>query len=239
MTPIGVSTGVKPVIACPGPLRTGSHWMPSSNVILARASGSSRRTATFSASTNAMPNTSRRLEYQTDRRKRTVLANAGKRMLEDVALSANGLNEFITEAFIPLAPEVVHVDLHRLGEGVGVLVPDVFEQLFLGDGPPLIPRQVVEQREFLRRQMDLAALAARPVGVRVQFQSARVEDRFPEAAFAPGDGPDPGRQLAEGEGLHEIVVGALGQPFDTLANRTPGGQHDDSAAEAVFAEALG
>ena len=80
-------------------------------------------------------------------------------------------------------------------------------------------------------------VAAGAVGVRVQLEAARVDDRLAQAAFAPGNRADAGGQLAERERLHEVVVGALVQPFDALADRAAGGEHDDAAAEAVLAQA--
>src|SRR3990172_1319699 len=184
--------------------------------------GWSSRTAMLRASTNATPNTSRRLEYQTVSRKRMLRAKAGSCTLEDVALSADGFDELLFEALVEFPAKVVHVHLHGLGEGVGVLVPDMLQELFLGHGAAFVSRQVIDQGELLGRQVDVLAVPFCPVGVRVEFETARVDHGLAQAAVPAGDGTDARGEFAEGERLDEVVVGAVIEAFDALLNRAAG-----------------
>ncbi len=88
-----------PVSAPPGPGAAGSYCSARMFSMLTTR-GWSSLTAMFSANTKATPNTSKRLEYQTVSRKRMLRVNAGMCTLEDVPLSADGLDELILEAFV-------------------------------------------------------------------------------------------------------------------------------------------
>src|SRR5690606_30320701 len=117
-------------------------------------SGRSMRRATLSATTKAMPKTSSRLEYQTERRNRTVRVKAGGFGLKDVTLPSNGFDKLVTEPLVYLPPEIVHVHLHGLRKGVRMLVPNVLQELFLRDSTSLVPRKVVHERELFGREVN-------------------------------------------------------------------------------------
>ena len=54
---------------------------------------------------------------------------------------------------------------------------------------------------------------------------------------AAEQGPDPGQQLLQGEGLDEVVVGAGVEPGHPVVDRGPGGEHEHRGVVAGLAQA--
>jgi hypothetical protein len=132
------------------------------------------------------------------------------------------------------------VGVHGARGGVALVAPHVLQQLLAGDGLPLALDEVAQQLVLARRHVEglLAPLAA--VGLEVQLHVGEAVAR--EAALAPvraaEDGPHPGQQLADGEGLGHVVVGAQLEP-DHLVDLLPArGEHDDGLVEALAAQGL-
>ena len=68
---------------------------------------------------------------------------------------------------------------------------------------------------------------ARPAGGRVEPEVAAAEDRVDASRAGGGRGRAGGRQLGEGEGFDQIVVGAGVEPGDAVGDGVAGGQQQD------------
>src|SRR5680860_1253906 len=71
-----------------------------------------------------------------------------------VALAAHGLDERGGEGLVDLAAQVADVDLDDVGIPVEVRGPDVAQQGVLGDSLAGVARQVLQEGELARGQLD-------------------------------------------------------------------------------------
>jgi len=71
----------------------------------------------------------------------------------------------------------------------------------------------------------------------VDLEAPDMEQRVGIARIAAGDGRQPRRQLAEVEGLDQIVVGAGVEAIDTPGNLVHRGEDDDRRGAAALAQA--
>lgn len=129
-----------------------------------------------------------------------------------------------------LPAQRVHHQPHRVGERVGVRVPGLLQQVLGAHHPAFRPHQQFQDGQFLRGEPDVGARPrhASAVGVEAEVgegQYGRERDRA-----APVQGPQPGHQFGEVEGLGEVVVGPQGQPFHLVAEAARRGEHQDPAA---------
>ncbi|MCY1383142.1 hypothetical protein D9M69_712380 [compost metagenome] len=73
----------------------------------------------------------------------------------------------------------------------------------------------LEQQGFPFREVDLLAFPMHFVQGRMVFKVAVTPDGLGLACHASRHGPEAGRQLVQGDGLDEVVVGARIQPRNT------------------------
>jgi hypothetical protein len=143
-----------------------------------------------------------------------------------------------------LAPQRPHSDADGLGEWVGVLVPPVVEQL-LGRDDVLGPVHEVAQRaaahvrapsrggrhaELLAGQPQLAGAAASGAAPVVEDDLAELQHGGGGGGVAAQQHADASQELTKGERLDQIVVGALVQAADAVAQVAPGGQQQHGFA---------
>src|SRR5262245_55574482 len=94
---------------------------------------------------------------------------------EQVAHSANRMNQRSIESAIDFVAERVDVHLDDVADGVEMDVPDVLDDERLRDRPLGVPHQELEQRVLLRLELDRApgALDAAPHRVHLEIADAK------------------------------------------------------------------
>src|SRR4051794_13523661 len=96
--------------------------------------------------------------------------------LEDVAGSAEGMDQLRVRIAVDGAPQSPDVDLDEVREGIELLVPDVFGDLLAPDDAAGVSAEVFEQRVLLRRQRQLRAGARDAVRARVDAEVGDLDD---------------------------------------------------------------
>src|SRR5882672_7243141 len=121
--------------------------------------------------------------------------------------------------------------------------PDLLEQLVARDGlaRPLV--QQAHELDLVERQRVRLALAHELVALRIDDGGPDVDlvrgRGHPGAALqAPEDRADAGHELAHGEGLRDVVVGAHLEPADLVALLRARRQHDDGHERAAGPDLL-
>src|SRR6266702_373101 len=150
--------------------------------------------------------------------------------------AARGADQRPFERPLQLAAQVPDVDVHDVGQPVVVVGPDVLQ-----DPPPVdhlarVAHEELQQRELLRRQVDRPAVAGHRAGRRVQLDVFDTQPYRPLRGTAPDQRPQPGQQLGERERLDQVVVRPGVQPADPVADRVPGGQHENGHPTAPRAQ---
>ena len=115
-------------------------------------------------------------------------------------------------------------------------VPDLAHQLVAGDDPAGVAHQHPQQVELLGGELQL--LVAHPGPVRLDVDPHAVGGGLLGrlGGAAPQQGPDPGEQFGEPEGLGDVVVGAGVEADDGVHLVGAGGQHEDRHAVALGAQ---
>ncbi len=156
---------------------------------------------------------------------------------EDVADAAQGVQQ-VRLGGVDLAAQHRHVRLHDAGVPAEVVVPDMIEDLHLGQHAVGVAHEVAQQLELGRGQLDLLAVAPDLVAVLIQLQVGELQPWRRLAAVPPGPAQhraDPGDDLFQAEGLGHVVVAAEGQAADLVLGRVARGQehHRDPGAAAA------
>jgi two-component system, OmpR family, sensor kinase len=107
-----------------------------------------------------------------------------------------------------------------------VVIPHVVEDLGLRQHPPLVHEQVAQEVVLRRRQRHGLPGACDAMGVVVHLEVGAAQHlpvvlRQPRP---PQDGLDPGDELLEAEGLHEVVVAAEGEATHLVLGGVAGGE---------------
>ena len=137
---------------------------------------------------------------------------------------------------VDLSAQPLDVHLDQVRHRVEAVVPDVLGDVGAADDVALAPRQVLEQRVFLRRELNgtPATLdAARP---RVDGEILDLEHRGCERRPSAEQGANPREQLGKVVRLGQIVVGADVEAFDALIRLPASRQHEDRRRDALGAQ---
>src|SRR6185437_2573360 len=119
---------------------------------------------------------------------------------------------------LQLPAHVVHVDVDDVRRRLESLAPHLFAQLVARQHLARVLHQVLEQRKLRAGQLDRAAVDPRLARTRVQLQRPRL-DHLRRRLAAPAQRPQPRRQLAQRERLHQVVVRPRIQAADPVGNR--------------------
>src|SRR5215210_1173851 len=110
----------------------------------------------------------------------------GRRLYaEDVARAADRMEEPGFATGFELSAEVRDEDLDRVGDGEGVVAPDLVEQPLPRDHEALVAHQVLEQLELALREVDRAVAARDLVRVRVEREVGHPQRRNPARRAPP------------------------------------------------------
>ncbi len=140
---------------------------------------------------------------------------------------------------LDLLPQLadVHVDHVRLR--VEVIVPDVLEQHGARDDLAGMAHEVLEELELARLQLDGARAARDLAGEQVDAQIAHFERGLRGILpAAPAEHVDAREQLAEREGLGEIVVATGAQALDPLVDVAERAQDQDRGVIVRLAQRI-
>jgi hypothetical protein len=142
-----------------------------------------------------------------------------------------------------LGAELADVDVDGAGVGGERVAPDSFEDLVSGEDQPAVADQVAEQVELAGGEVDRAAFEGDLVAGRVHGEAAEVQWGL-WAGLGGGLGPaedglDPGHQLAGGERLGHVVVGAQLEAENPVGLLLPGRDDDDRHPPATLAQRPG
>lgn len=117
--------------------------------------------------------------------------------------------------------------------------PDLLEKHGARDDLAGVAHEIFEQLEFLRLQHDRLARANRAPLQEVDRKIADLQPRRRIGELRPPcQGAEPCRQLAQGERLDDIIVGARLQPLDTVVDFTHGREQDSRRSDPRRPERL-
>ena len=124
----------------------------------------------------------------------------------------------------------MHVD--DVGLRVEMIVPDMFQQHRAGHHMAGVAHQVFEQLELARQQLDRLVAALDRAGQQVELEIGDPQPRRRRRRrAAPQQRLEPRQQLAEGEGLDEIVVAAGAQALDPVVDAAERGEDQGRRAD--------
>lgn len=149
--------------------------------------------------------------------------------------AAHGLDESRAAWIVPeLRSQVRDVHVHRTIEGlVGAASHDV-DQLLAREHPSGSLGERTEQHELVGRERQHRAVERRAHGLGIDAQAShahRLLRGTRTSAGAPRVRADPREELAGGERLRDVVVGAALQAHDTVRLLATGGDHDDGRVD--------
>src|SRR5665811_1704965 len=122
---------------------------------------------------------------------------------------------------VDLASQVGDVGLDDARLTAEVVVPDMVEDLGLGQHPVGVEHEVAQQLELGRGNLDGAMAASYLVGVLVELEVVKAQGGV-TIVLAPGPSEhsaDPGDHLFEAERLGDVVVTSDGQTLDLVLDR--------------------
>src|SRR4029079_7381516 len=163
------------------------------------------------------------------------------RQPQDVADAALGVDQRGEAIGVDLASQVGDVGLDDAGLTAEVVVPDVVEDLGLGQDPVRVEHEVAQQLELGRRHLDDAAAAPDLVGVVVELEIVEGERRGARLV-ATGTAQyraDTGDDLLEAERLGDVVVATHGQALDLVVDPVTRRDEDDGQVPAGLAQPPG
>ena len=123
-------------------------------------------------------------------------------------------------------PKKRDIYLHIVVLGVGLIAPDLQNQLLLGKHHVPAPHQQLHQVKFLAAEPDGTFSAGKLKGIRFQMQVAvlQIVGR-PLLRLAAGQHPNAGQQLLRLKGLGQIVIRAAVQPLHPVRKLRTGREH--------------
>ena len=95
-------------------------------------------------------------------------------------------------------------------------LPDIAGQHFTRDNAALIGKEVLEQVEFPRGQLQGLAAADHAVAGGIHFQVGEFEAKAHIGLATTEQNAGAGQQFGEGERLDQVIVGARVQSFDAI-----------------------
>ncbi len=151
-----------------------------------------------------------------------------------VAQSDDGFDRLLLVVLRELAAKSANRDPNRVGEWVGMLVPDMLEQVFLTEHLVDVGHEVTQQRELLGSEVEVAVVAAGPLLGVVKFDVADNNDRCRATGLTSQERAHTSGELAERERFDQVVVSAVVETLNTLVDRIAGGEHKDAWRVALL-----
>src|SRR5688500_9302938 len=129
-------------------------------------------------------------------------------LAEHVALAAQRVDQPGAAVCLELGaqPRDIHID--DVARRVVALIPDVTRDLRTIERLARMAHEQLEHQVLASGERELAAGARAGAACGVESHIVHLEDRWPGARRPAQQRSHPRRELLEGEGLHEVVVGA-------------------------------
>ncbi len=129
-------------------------------------------------------------------------------------------------AVINFFAEIVDVDIHDVGDGVAVHAPDLLDDGDAGNRAAVIAEKKIEQRIFLRAEVDGVAGAADLVGNAIDLKVLEFDDVVRSAQPAAENGVDFGDQFGDRKRLDDDVIGTGLEKARAIFGRRVTGEQD-------------
>src|SRR5213080_4622364 len=139
----------------------------------------------------------------------------------------HGVEQLELRGLLQFAAKIAHMDVHHVALGVEVEIPHLFEQLGAPDHFLRPEQEMLEQLEFLRRELELLPLDFDLVLQAIEFDRPIAEELGAACAATPDQRSHAGQELVELERLGEIIVGAGVEPAHHVLRGVPCGEHQD------------
>src|SRR5215510_1260441 len=139
-------------------------------------------------------------------------------------------------ALIYFAPQPLHVDLDQIGEGIEVLLPDVFGDLGAADDLAGAPRQVFKERVFLRGQLDLTPAASDSARPHVDAEIGDLYGLRTQRGTTPQQRPQARQQFMKIERLGQVIIRAHVEPRNAIRRRVARCQYQDRKSQSFRAQ---
>src|SRR3954447_4642336 len=212
------------------PPATLSSSLSTRSIRLARVSPTTSTPASTSATaiSTASASRSRLRRLIAGTRRGVAIGSGGFVGAQDVAEPADRAEQPRLRV-LQLASQVADVRLDDVVLAVEVVLPDVVQDLLLGQDALGVEEEVAEQAELGGGELDLVARAPDLVAVLVQLQVAVPEARggvAVVAADAAQERGDPQRELLQRERLGDVVVAAADEAGDAVVLRVARGEED-------------
>src|SRR3989475_2933839 len=197
-----------------------------------------RRTATKSPPPSSASINVRTPAYQSVRSSRSRASGLTGRAsrAEAVARAAQRRDQLGLEAVVDLAAQSRHEHLQHVDERIVVVVPHVRRDRGAVEQASLVQHEQLEQGELLRGEGDRPAAAAYLAGGDVHLEVRHAIERRRERGAAARQRLEPRQELAEGEGLRQVVVGAGLEPAHPVVQGIERRQHQDRRGGAAAAQ---
>ena len=155
---------------------------------------------------------------------------------DNVSLAATGFNEVFSE----LLAEFVNVDVEHVGHGVVVFIEEVLVEEIAGDDFVVMPDHEFGHGVFAGGDFDGLSLDGDGPGGGIDGDVSDGEFGAAFATVAADEGADAGDEFGEVEGFGEVVVSAVVEPLDLVADGIERGEHEDGGllSSAEFLEDL-
>jgi len=126
------------------------------------------------------------------------------------------------------------MDIEGLGRPEPVRIPDLVHDLLPSDDLARIGHEKVKEVELTGRHVDGLALLGHRAGGRIQADRSHLDGGAPLRWLAPPhDGSDPRRELTDGEGFDDVIVGPELEPEYSVDLLASSGEHDDGHARLL------
>src|SRR2546428_3245683 len=155
---------------------------------------------------------------------------------EAVARAAQRRDQLGLEAVVDLAAQSRHEHLEHVDERIVVIVPHVRRDRGAVEQASLVQHEQLEQGELLRGEGDRPAAAAYLAAGDVHLEVRHAIERRRERRAAARQRLEPCNELAEGEGLRQVVVGAGLEPAHPVVQGIERRQHQDRRGVAAAAQ---
>src|ERR1039457_6749201 len=151
--------------------------------------------------------------------------------------AVSGPGDGLDYVWLPeLSPQPSHGDLHGLREWVGVLVPDLFQEVFCAERRRRASHEPLKPGELFGRQFALASVSGYLPAEGVELDARRAQDAGMRGGLAPGQAADPEDELWEVERLGQVVIGPEAEAGHPVLWGMSGGQHEDHRRIGAFGD---
>src|SRR5262249_9414211 len=118
------------------------------------------------------------------------------------------VDELPLSTAVDLVPEIIHVDVDHVCEGIEVEIPDVFGDHRTCQHTPRVAHEIFQKRILLARELNALSSSGDFACCRGQYQVTDLKESRRVTESSPQERPNPCQKLIDGKGFGEIVVRA-------------------------------